>query len=153
MSSLSDLFEFLHAPNPDARELALANLAGHTPKNTAARSIFIPNGSTPVWKDLQAGLGQAVSEDEKKKVEMLEDLKTLCRDQAVSGPGKPPLYKQQALTLPCRDCLDDRPRCILVASELERYVTSRQAPGKPRVPCLPGIIHSCKSGLRTGFFF
>ena len=84
MSGLSELFQFLHAPNPDARELALANLAGHTPKTAVARNIFVPSGGTPVWKDIQAGKAVGVSEMERGKVEMLEDLKTLCRDQAVS---------------------------------------------------------------------
>ena len=83
MSGLSELFQFLHAPNPDARELALANLAGHTTKTAEARSIFIPSGSTPLWKDLKEGKGANVSDVEKEKIEMLEDLKTLCRDQAV----------------------------------------------------------------------
>lgn len=89
MSSLSELFQFLHAPNPDARELALANLAGHTPKTAAARNIFIPSGATPLWREIQdakEGSAKNVSEQEKEKVQMLEDLKTLCRDQAVSRP-------------------------------------------------------------------
>jgi hypothetical protein len=85
MSSLSELFQFLHAPNPDARELALANLAGHTPKTSPARNIFVPSGGTPVWKDIQDGKAKHVSQSEKEKVEMLEDLKTLCRDAPVSG--------------------------------------------------------------------
>ena len=95
MSGLSELFQFLHAPNPDARELALANLAGHTPKTAVSRNIFVPSGGTPVWKDIQAGKAVGVSEMERGKVEMLEDLKTLCRDQAVSRKVLPDEREQR----------------------------------------------------------
>lgn len=91
MTTLQDLFQFLHSPNPDARQLALENLIGHTPKSSPNRSIFIPSGSTPLWEDLEtSGLGgkvkdESVREEETAKVGMLRDLKMLCRDQAVSG--------------------------------------------------------------------
>ena len=88
MSSLADLFEFLHSPNPDARQVAITNLVGHTAKGQAARSIFIPNGSTPTKAQLIANQNgeqtKALSQTELFKVGMLEDLKLLCRDQAVS---------------------------------------------------------------------
>lgn len=88
MSSLADLFEFLHSPNPDARQVALTNLVGHTAKGQAARSIFIPNGSTPTKAQLVANQNgeqtKALSQTELFKIGMLEDLKLLCRDQAVS---------------------------------------------------------------------
>lgn len=88
MSSLADLFEFLHSPNPDARQVALTNLVGHTAKGQAARSIFIPNGSTPTKAQLIADKDgektKGMSQEELFKIGMLEDLKLLCRDQAVS---------------------------------------------------------------------
>ncbi|KAI5452890.1 Protein hgh1 [Naganishia albida] len=87
MSSLADLFEFLHSPNPDARQVALSNLVGHTAKGQAARSIFIPNGSTPTKAQLIAdengAQSKSLSQEELFKIGMLEDLKLLCRDQAV----------------------------------------------------------------------
>ncbi|KAJ9098152.1 hypothetical protein QFC21_004481 [Naganishia friedmannii] len=87
MSSLADLFEFLHSPNPDARQVALTNLVGHTAKGQAARSIFIPNGSTPTKAQLLADKDgsktQGLSQAELFKIGMLEDLKLLCRDQAM----------------------------------------------------------------------
>ncbi|GHJ85089.1 hypothetical protein NliqN6_1491 [Naganishia liquefaciens] len=87
MSSLADLFEFLHSPNPDARQVALTNLVGHTAKGQAARSIFIPNGSTPTKAQLVANQNgeqtKALSQAELFKIGMLEDLKLLCRDQAM----------------------------------------------------------------------
>jgi hypothetical protein len=100
MSGLSELFQFLHAPNPDARELALANLAGHTTKTAEARSIFTPSGSTPLGKDLKEGKGQNISDVEKEKIEMLEDLKTLCRDQAVSLCKRLPTIDSRSPTFP-----------------------------------------------------
>jgi hypothetical protein len=125
MSGLSELFQFLHAPNPDARELALANLAGHTPKTAASRNIFVPSGGTPVWKDLQAGKGTGVSESERAKVEMLEDLKTLCRDQAVSHNVLLLKVDLRRLTRLFRDIIscdyiDDCTRCLLLACQPER---------------------------------
>lgn len=88
MSSLADLFEFLHSPNPDARQVALSNLVGHTAKGQAARSIFIPNGSTPTKAQLIAdengAQSKSLSQEELFKIGMLEDLKLLCRDQAAS---------------------------------------------------------------------
>ena len=88
MSSLTDLFEFLHSPNPDARQLALTNLVGHTAKNSPHRSIFIPSAATTTGAGGSGLLGKGaggklLSADDKLKLEMLADLKVLCRDQAV----------------------------------------------------------------------
>lgn len=89
MSSLTELFEFLHSPNPDAREVALTNLIGHTPKTQPGRSIFIPSASsTPIHvqkQGPQSGVPvKQNSAEDAVKLEMLEDLKTLCRDVTVS---------------------------------------------------------------------
>jgi hypothetical protein len=90
MSSLTELFEFLHSPNPDARQLALTNLVGHTAKNSPHRSIFIPSAATTAGAGGSGLLGKdgaggkPLSADDKLKLEMLADLKVLCRDQAVS---------------------------------------------------------------------
>ncbi len=90
MSSLTDLFEFLHSPNPDARQLALSNLVGHTPKNAPNRAIFVPRTAAALDGRSGGGLGQAggMDEAEKARREMIEDLKVLCRDQAVSARGR-----------------------------------------------------------------
>ncbi len=88
MSSLTDLFEFLHSPNPDARQLALTNLIGHTPKNAQHRSVFIPSASSSAGSGgsglVKGGAERKLSSEDEVKVAMLKDLKVLCRDQAVS---------------------------------------------------------------------
>lgn len=91
MTSLADLFEFLHSPNPDARQVALTNLVGHTPKGAAQRSIFIPSISAPTFQSPEqeqtsgnAASARKPSAQDATKLEMLQDLKMLCRDVAVS---------------------------------------------------------------------
>lgn len=93
MTTLTDLFEFLHSPNPDARQVALTNLVGHTPKGSAQRTIFIPSLSAPTFESSQQQQQKAQSipvvirkpsPQDAVKLEMLQDLKMLCRDQAVS---------------------------------------------------------------------
>jgi hypothetical protein len=55
----------------------------------SALIIFIPNGSTPTKAQLVANQNgeqtKALSQAELFKIGMLEDLKLLCRDQAVRG--------------------------------------------------------------------
>ncbi len=88
MSSLTDLFEFLHSPNPDARHLALQNLLGQTPKNSPYREIFIPSLSCPITAVTETTAGSSgiparkASAQDAQKLELLQDLKTLTRDQA-----------------------------------------------------------------------
>lgn len=104
MSSLSDLFEFLSSPNPDARELALQNLAGHTPKSSPNRHIFIPSALAGLPSSGLGGSTKAKEEDA-RKVQALKDLCELCRDQAVrrsphiTTPADNP---SKSRTMPCR---------------------------------------------------
>ncbi|KAK4688753.1 hypothetical protein P7C73_g1356, partial [Tremellales sp. Uapishka_1] len=86
MASLTDLFEFLLSPNPSARQIALQNLLGQTPKNSPQRHIFIPS-SFAGTNGGGGGLGGAKrkegQEEDEKKVKAIKDLGELCRDQAV----------------------------------------------------------------------
>jgi len=65
------LLGFLHDRNPQARQIALSNLLGHTPTGAPLRSIF--------FKGLQGGGFGKQSESE-----VVRDLKLLCRDQLVN---------------------------------------------------------------------
>ncbi|KAF9649195.1 DUF383-domain-containing protein [Thelephora ganbajun] len=67
-SQLSELLGFLHDRNPQARQIALSNLLGHTPKEAPSRSIF--------FKGLQGG-----GFGKQPESEVMRDLKLLCRDQ------------------------------------------------------------------------
>lgn len=91
MSELSQLFEFLSSPNPAARQIALKNLIGHTPKNDPQRDIFIPSafaaapGDTAQKADgggLQPNKRKEGAEQDDAKVKAIQDLANLCRDQA-----------------------------------------------------------------------
>ena len=62
---------FLHDRNPQARQIALSNLLGHTPKEAPLRSIF--------FKGLQGG-----GFGKQPESEVIRDLKLLCRDQLVN---------------------------------------------------------------------
>ena len=64
------LLPFLHDRNPQARQIALENLLGHTPAGSPHRSIFF------------AGLqSEALPMQTTKDTELVRDLKLLCRDQ------------------------------------------------------------------------
>ncbi|KAF8327178.1 uncharacterized protein EI90DRAFT_2975172 [Cantharellus anzutake] len=65
-SQLEELLPFLHDRNPQARQVALANLVGHTAKESPNRGIFFQ------------GAGGGVSLKDSIPV---RDLKLLCRDQ------------------------------------------------------------------------
>lgn len=86
MTSLTELFEFLDSPNPEARHLALQNLIGHTPKSAPQRNIFIPSSFAGPSNGggLQAGKRREGQNTDDLKVKALKDLANLCRDQAVS---------------------------------------------------------------------
>jgi hypothetical protein len=95
MASLTDLFEFLSSPNPSARQIALQNLVGHTPKTAAQRHIFVPSILAPLASAGQAqsngasggglpgGGGSKMTEDDGRKVQGIRDLMGMCRDQGV----------------------------------------------------------------------
>ena len=93
---------FLHDPNPQARQIALSNLLGHTPKDAPFRSIF--------FKGLQGG-----GFGKQPESEVVRDLKLLCRDQLVN------------LSLQFHDPIDshseifdpgNRPRCLQRTGQL-----------------------------------
>ena len=70
----------MHDRNPQARQIALSNLLGHTQNDAPSRSIF--------FKGLQgSGLGK------QPESEVVRDLKLLCRDQLVNP-------SQRSLVLP-----------------------------------------------------
>lgn len=90
MSDLTELFEFLSSPNPAARQIALQNLVGHTPKNAPLRHIFIPSSFAGTSASAANGGGLVVpekrkleAEEDAKKVGALKNLCGLCGDQAV----------------------------------------------------------------------
>ncbi|KZS94384.1 DUF383-domain-containing protein [Sistotremastrum niveocremeum HHB9708] len=64
---LQSLLPFLHDRNPEARQIALENLVGYTPKESKYRHIFL------------SGLGTGLSKT--KDPDVIRDLKLLCRDQ------------------------------------------------------------------------
>ncbi|KZT09824.1 DUF383-domain-containing protein [Laetiporus sulphureus 93-53] len=69
---LKELIPFLHDANPQVRQIALANLLGHTPKGSANREIFF------------TGLrGGGMRQQEENGV--VHDLKLLCRDQLATA--------------------------------------------------------------------
>ena len=70
----------MHDRNPQARQIALSNLLGHTQNDAPSRSIF--------FKGLQgSGLGK------QPESEVVRDLKLLCRDQLVN-------LSQRSLVMP-----------------------------------------------------
>lgn len=90
MSELTQLFEFLSSPNPAARQIALKNLIGHTPKGDPQRDIFIPSSFAPAPGDSGSADGGGLlpnkrkegSEQDEVKIKAIQDLANLCRDQA-----------------------------------------------------------------------
>lgn len=88
MAELIELFEFLSSPNPAARQIALQNLIGHTPKNSAHRDIFIPSSFAALPGDKTDGgllpeKRKEGAELDDIKIKAIKDLANLCRDQAV----------------------------------------------------------------------
>ncbi|CAL1715188.1 unnamed protein product [Somion occarium] len=71
-SELRQLIPFLHDKNPQVRQIALANLLGHTPKESPNRSIFLDG--------LRHG-GLERPQD----TEIIRALKLLCRDQLATA--------------------------------------------------------------------
>ncbi|PCH44447.1 DUF383-domain-containing protein [Wolfiporia cocos MD-104 SS10] len=69
---LKELAPFLHDANPQVRQIALANLLGHTPKGSPLRDIF--------FDGLRSG-GLQKQEDSG----IVRDLKLLCRDQLATA--------------------------------------------------------------------
>ncbi|TFK51992.1 DUF383-domain-containing protein [Heliocybe sulcata] len=66
---LRELLPFLHDRNPQVRQIALANLLGHTAKESPYRKIFLPN----------SGLQQTQDND------AIRDLKLLCREPTTTA--------------------------------------------------------------------
>jgi hypothetical protein len=83
MAELIELFQFLPSPNPDARQIALQNLIGHTPKNAPNRHIFIPSSFSALPGESADGKRKEGHELDAVKVQALKDLAMLCRGQAV----------------------------------------------------------------------
>ncbi|KAH9840057.1 DUF383-domain-containing protein [Rhodofomes roseus] len=69
---LEELIPFLHEQNPQVRQIALANLVGHTPKDAPHRQIFFAGLSTSGLK--QQGDSQVI-----------RGLKLLCRDHLATA--------------------------------------------------------------------
>lgn len=89
MAELTELFEFLHSPNPAARQIALQNLIGHTAASSENRHIFIPSsfaalpGEKPEENSGLAVKRKEGQEQDEAKILVLKDLAMLCRDQAI----------------------------------------------------------------------
>ncbi|WVQ72728.1 hypothetical protein IAR50_002288 [Cryptococcus sp. DSM 104548] len=84
MASLTELFQFLDSQNPSARQLALQNLVGHTPKTAPERHIFIPSsfaGSGATGGGLVPNKRKEGTEEDEIKLKALKDLTLLCMDQ------------------------------------------------------------------------
>lgn len=79
---ITELFEFLSSPNPQARHIALKNIVGHTPKNDPMRSIFIPSSFAPLPGAPEGLKRKEGAEADDVKVKCIGDLANLCRDQA-----------------------------------------------------------------------
>ncbi|EPT00980.1 hypothetical protein FOMPIDRAFT_1049223 [Fomitopsis schrenkii] len=69
---LKELIPFLHEKNPQVRQIALANLLGHTPKDSPHRQIFF------------AGLSEGGLKRPGEN-QIIRDLKLLCRDQLATA--------------------------------------------------------------------
>lgn len=69
--SFAQLIPFLHDKNPQVRQIALANLLGHSNKESPHRAIFLDGLRS-------GGLQHAQDND------VLRSLKLLCRDQLVN---------------------------------------------------------------------
>lgn len=82
---ITELFEFLSSPNPQARHIALKNIVGHTPKNDPKRGVFIPSSFAPLpgeeAKESSGLKRKEGAESDEVKIKALRDLATLCRDQ------------------------------------------------------------------------
>ncbi|KAL7422943.1 Protein hgh1 [Cryptotrichosporon argae] len=83
MTTLVELFEFLSSPNPTARQIALQNLVGHTPKNAAQRHIFIPSSVASGGGGIVPVKRKEGAEADDVKVKAIKDMALLCRDQAI----------------------------------------------------------------------
>jgi hypothetical protein len=79
---ITELFEFLSSPNPQARHIALKNIVGHTPKNDPKRSVFIPSSFAPLPGEPEGLKRKEGAEADDVKVKAIHDLANLCRDQA-----------------------------------------------------------------------
>ncbi|KAI0339412.1 DUF383-domain-containing protein [Trametopsis cervina] len=69
---LRELLPFLRDRNPQARQVALSNLIGHTPKDSQHRNVFLSG--------LRGGGLQGVHDND-----VIRDLKILCRDQLATA--------------------------------------------------------------------
>ncbi|KAI0085759.1 hypothetical protein BDY19DRAFT_895974 [Irpex rosettiformis] len=69
---LRELLPFLRDRNPQARQLALSNLLGHTPKDSPHRNVF--------FAGLRGGGLQGAQDND-----VIRDLKILCRDQLATA--------------------------------------------------------------------
>ncbi|BEJ13477.1 hypothetical protein CspHIS471_0306510 [Cutaneotrichosporon sp. HIS471] len=78
---ITELFEFLSSPNPQARHIALKNIVGHTPKNDPKRSVFIPSSFAALPGESEGLKRKEGAEADDVKVKCLHDLANLCRDQ------------------------------------------------------------------------
>lgn len=82
---ITELFEFLTSPNPQARHIALKNLIGHTAKGDPKRPIFIPSSFAPLPGEAakeSSGLKRKEGADsDEVKTKAIRDFATLCRDQ------------------------------------------------------------------------
>jgi len=73
-AQLEELLQFLHDRNPQARQVALANLIGYTPKDSPYRSLFVPRSA-----------GGLLPNKENKQTAVIRDLKLLCQDQPATA--------------------------------------------------------------------
>ncbi|KAI0825747.1 DUF383-domain-containing protein, partial [Irpex lacteus] len=69
---LRELLPFLRDKNPQARQVALSNLIGHTPKGSPHRNVFLDG--------LRGGGLQGAQDND-----VIRDLKILCRDQLATA--------------------------------------------------------------------
>ncbi|KZT53005.1 DUF383-domain-containing protein [Calocera cornea HHB12733] len=73
-AQLEELLQFLHDRNPQARQVALANLVGYTPKESPYRSLFVPRSA-----------GGLLASKDSKQATAIHDLKLLCQDQPATA--------------------------------------------------------------------
>ncbi|KZP01678.1 DUF383-domain-containing protein [Calocera viscosa TUFC12733] len=73
-AQLEELLQFLHDRNPQARQVALANLVGYTPKESPYRSLFVPRSA-----------GGLLPNKGSKQAAVIRDLKLLCQDQPATA--------------------------------------------------------------------
>lgn len=121
------LLGFLHDRNPQARQIALSNLLGHTQNDAPSRSIF--------FKGLQgSGLGK------QPESEVVRDLKLLCRDQLVN-------LSQRSLVMPEPHTGDfytgDRSRCLQSSGQLIGLTGYDFSSLRFQFSPVPRLLHSC----------